>query len=160
MCASCRILGRPRCPRVPRLPLPRLRISTRASSWSFTSSDARNSTASAKNSLTRSTASSERLARVQLGPSFPCKLHLCDKSPPRVCDKPPRRVDTKELYRLQVESKTRMQEVRDLQRALSDAHVMLFDERQKLLALQAQNDELRIQEAGEGGRGGGKGGLL
>ena len=69
-------------------------------------------------------------------------------------------MDTKELYRLQVESKTRMQEVRDLQRALSDAHVMLFDERQKLLALQAQNDELRIQEAGEGGRGGGKGGLL
>lgn len=30
--------------------------------------------------------------------------------------------------------------------ALSDAHNFLFDERQRLLALQAENDELRLQE--------------
>jgi coiled-coil domain-containing protein 77 len=30
--------------------------------------------------------------------------------------------------------------------ALSDAHAFLFDERQRLLSLQAENDELRLQE--------------
>ena len=30
--------------------------------------------------------------------------------------------------------------------ALSDAHAFLFEERQRLLALQAENDELRLQE--------------
>ncbi len=30
--------------------------------------------------------------------------------------------------------------------ALSDAHVFLFEERQRLLTLQAENDELRLQE--------------
>jgi coiled-coil domain-containing protein 77 len=31
--------------------------------------------------------------------------------------------------------------------ALSDAHTYLFDERERLLALQAENDQLRLQEA-------------
>jgi len=30
--------------------------------------------------------------------------------------------------------------------ALSDAHAFLFEERQRLLTLQAENDELRLQE--------------
>lgn len=30
--------------------------------------------------------------------------------------------------------------------ALSDAHAFLFEERQRLLALQSENDELRLQE--------------
>ena len=34
--------------------------------------------------------------------------------------------------------------------ALSDAHAFLFEERQRLLALQAENDELRLQVEGEG----------
>ena len=33
-----------------------------------------------------------------------------------------------------------------LLQALSDAHAFLFEERQRLLALQAENDELRLQE--------------
>lgn len=36
--------------------------------------------------------------------------------------------------------------MRDRLQALSDAHSFLFEERQRLLALQADNDELRLQE--------------
>ncbi|GIM05695.1 hypothetical protein Vretimale_10129 [Volvox reticuliferus] len=47
---------------------------------------------------------------------------------------------------LEWEARKRAEEVRELQKALSDAHNFLFDERQRLLALQAENDELRLQE--------------
>ncbi|EFJ43281.1 centriole protein [Volvox carteri f. nagariensis] len=51
-----------------------------------------------------------------------------------------------ELHVLEWEARKRAEEVRDLQKALSDAHNFLFDERQRLLALQAENDDLRLQE--------------
>ncbi|GLC41905.1 hypothetical protein PLESTB_001046000 [Pleodorina starrii] len=51
-----------------------------------------------------------------------------------------------ELHVLEWEARKRAEEVRELQKALSDAHNYLFDERQRLLALQAENDELRLQE--------------
>ncbi|GIL62982.1 hypothetical protein Vafri_17149 [Volvox africanus] len=51
-----------------------------------------------------------------------------------------------ELHMLEWEARKRAEEVRELQKALSDAHNFLFDERQRLLALQAENDELRLQE--------------
>ncbi|MEW5301830.1 MAG: hypothetical protein WDW36_004665 [Sanguina aurantia] len=51
-----------------------------------------------------------------------------------------------ELYRLDWENRQRTDEIRELQKALSDAHNFLFEERQRLLALQAENDALRLQE--------------
>ncbi|KAG2433514.1 hypothetical protein HYH02_012632 [Chlamydomonas schloesseri] len=51
-----------------------------------------------------------------------------------------------EMHVLEWEAHKRADEVRELQKALSDAHNFLFDERQRLLALQAENDELRLQE--------------
>ncbi|PNH02442.1 Coiled-coil domain-containing protein 77 [Tetrabaena socialis] len=51
-----------------------------------------------------------------------------------------------ELHVLEWENRKRAEEVQALQKALSDAHNFLFDERQRLLALQAENDELRLQE--------------
>lgn len=50
-----------------------------------------------------------------------------------------------ESHTLRCESQKRAEEVRELQSALSDAHVHLFDERHHLLQLQAENDELRLQ---------------
>ena len=44
------------------------------------------------------------------------------------------------------ETLKRMDEITDLQKALSDAHVYLWDERDKVGRLQAENDELRVQE--------------
>ena len=82
-------------------------------------------------------------------------------------------VQAAELHRLDWENRRRADEVRELQKAstcldlkhschahaqcimqclmcniqaLSDAHAFLFEERQRLLALQAENDELRLQE--------------
>jgi len=40
----------------------------------------------------------------------------------------------------------RHEEIAELQRALSDANVYLFDEREQVLKLQAENDQLKIQE--------------
>ena len=40
----------------------------------------------------------------------------------------------------------RMEEITDLQKALSDSHVYLWDERERCQRLQAENDELKIQE--------------
>jgi len=51
-----------------------------------------------------------------------------------------------ELHRTQWELNKRVEEVKDLQKALSDAHTYLFEERQRLLDLQAENDELKLQE--------------
>ncbi|GFR40782.1 hypothetical protein Agub_g1396 [Astrephomene gubernaculifera] len=55
-------------------------------------------------------------------------------------------VQGSEKHTLEWETRKRSEEVRELQKALSDAHNFLFDERQRLLALQAENDELRLQE--------------
>ncbi|KAG1679502.1 hypothetical protein FOA52_011101 [Chlamydomonas sp. UWO 241] len=55
-------------------------------------------------------------------------------------------VQAGELHRLDWENRRRADEIRELQKALSDAHVFLFEERQRLLSLQAENDELRLQE--------------
>ncbi|KAK3242884.1 hypothetical protein CYMTET_47438 [Cymbomonas tetramitiformis] len=51
-----------------------------------------------------------------------------------------------ELHKSQWELKKRIEEVKELQKALSDAHTYLFEERQRLLELQAENDELKLQE--------------
>ena len=52
---------------------------------------------------------------------------------------------SQELHRLEWEARQRGDEVRELQKALSDAHTYLFEERERLLVLQAENDELRLQ---------------
>ena len=51
-----------------------------------------------------------------------------------------------ELHQTEWELKKRNEEVSELQKALSDAHTYLFEERDRLLALQAENDELKLQE--------------
>ena len=45
------------------------------------------------------------------------------------------------------ELRQRMEEISDLQKALSDCHVYLGEERERCARLQAENDELRIQES-------------
>ena len=52
-----------------------------------------------------------------------------------------------EGHRLRWNLKQREAEVRELQEALSESHVRLFEERERFLALQSQNDALRLQEA-------------
>jgi coiled-coil domain-containing protein 77 len=52
-----------------------------------------------------------------------------------------------EAHNLRCASQKRAEEVRELQQALSAAHMHLFEERDTLLRLQAENDELRLQEA-------------
>ena len=51
-----------------------------------------------------------------------------------------------EEHSLLWELKRSSEEVHALQKALSDAHAFLFEERERLLALRAENDELKIQE--------------
>lgn len=51
-----------------------------------------------------------------------------------------------EEHSLLWELKRSSEEVHTLQKALSDAHAFLFEERERLLTLQAENDELKIQE--------------
>lgn len=55
-------------------------------------------------------------------------------------------VSRAELHQTTWEAKKRTEEVQELQKALSDAHTYLFDERERLLAMQAENDELKLQE--------------
>jgi coiled-coil domain-containing protein 77 len=52
-----------------------------------------------------------------------------------------------ELHQSEWELKKRTDEVGDLQKALSDSHAYLFEERERLLKLQTENDELKVQEA-------------
>lgn len=52
-----------------------------------------------------------------------------------------------ESHGLRCAAQKRADEVRELQQALSAAHVHLFEERDRLLRLQAENDDLRLQEA-------------
>eukprot|EP00026_Physarum_polycephalum_P007242 Phypoly_transcript_07300.p1 GENE.Phypoly_transcript_07300~~Phypoly_transcript_07300.p1 ORF type:complete len:435 (-),score=82.94 Phypoly_transcript_07300:243-1547(-) len=51
-----------------------------------------------------------------------------------------------ELHRTKWELRKRMDEISDLQKALNDAQTYLFDERQHVLRLYAENDDLKIQE--------------
>ena len=49
-------------------------------------------------------------------------------------------------HKIQWESQKRMDEVTDLQKALSDSHVYLWEEREKVQRQQAEIDELKMQE--------------
>lgn len=51
-----------------------------------------------------------------------------------------------ELHQAEWELKKRTGEVAELQKALSDAHAYLFEERERLMAVQAECDELKLQE--------------
>jgi len=55
-------------------------------------------------------------------------------------------VEQDEVHKLEWQLKQRTQEVRELQQALSNSHLYLFEERERLLVLQSQNDSLRLQE--------------
>ncbi|BDA49231.1 Coiled-coil domain-containing protein 77 [Coccomyxa sp. Obi] len=52
----------------------------------------------------------------------------------------------KQVHELEWELKKRADEIRDLQKALSSSQAYIFEERDRLLQLQAENDELRLQE--------------
>jgi coiled-coil domain-containing protein 77 len=49
-------------------------------------------------------------------------------------------------HKLRWELRAREEEVAELQKALSDAKVILYDEREQVLKLQAENDSLKSQE--------------
>lgn len=51
-----------------------------------------------------------------------------------------------ELHRVKWELKVRQEEVEQLQNALSDANVQIFEEREESLKLLAENDELKMQQ--------------
>jgi coiled-coil domain-containing protein 77 len=51
-----------------------------------------------------------------------------------------------DLHKLRWELRSREEEVEELQKALADAKVVLFDEREQVLKLQAENDSLKSQE--------------
>jgi len=55
-------------------------------------------------------------------------------------------VKREEVHTARWELQKRNAEVADLQRALSDSHVYVWEERERCQRLQAENDELRIQE--------------
>ncbi len=65
-----------------------------------------------------------------------------------LCVHPPThpQAQNSDLNRARFERRSREEEVRELQRALSDAKKYLFDEREQLLRVQGENDELRAQE--------------
>eukprot|EP00958_Prasinococcus_capsulatus_P016212 scaffold1786_cov398-Prasinococcus_capsulatus_cf.AAC.3 len=58
-------------------------------------------------------------------------------------------VKQEDLHRAEWEAAQRATEVKELQKALSDAHAFLYEERERLLKLQAENDELKIREVGD-----------
>jgi coiled-coil domain-containing protein 77 len=51
-----------------------------------------------------------------------------------------------ELHQSEWELKKRTMEVSELQKALSDAHAYLFEERDRLMTMQAENDDLKLKE--------------
>jgi len=55
-------------------------------------------------------------------------------------------VSRKDFFSLRWELQKRNDEIAELQKALSDAHVYLYDEREQVLKLQAENDEMKVQE--------------
>ena len=54
---------------------------------------------------------------------------------------------TKEIHRLRWECQHKSEQVEELQKALSEAHVYLYDEREQALRFKRENSELRVQEA-------------
>lgn len=52
-------------------------------------------------------------------------------------------ISREEYYKLRWELNQRDTEIAELQKALSDAHVYLYDEREHVLQLQAECDELK-----------------
>ena len=52
-------------------------------------------------------------------------------------------VSRKDYYKLRWEISQRDMEVAELQKALSDAHIYLYDEREHVVRLHAENDELK-----------------
>jgi len=52
----------------------------------------------------------------------------------------------KQYFALKWELARKDEQVAELQKALSDAHIFLYEEREQVLKLAAENDELRIQE--------------
>ncbi|KNC55957.1 CCDC77 protein [Thecamonas trahens ATCC 50062] len=50
------------------------------------------------------------------------------------------------MHRTQWESRKKAEEIESLQRALNEAHLYVYDERQQLLQVYAENDEMRVQE--------------
>ena len=50
------------------------------------------------------------------------------------------------MHKTEWESRKKAEEIESLQRALNDAHLYLYDEREQLLRVYAQNDEMRVQE--------------
>lgn len=56
-------------------------------------------------------------------------------------------VSKEEAHKMRWELQKRNAEVAELQCALSDSHVYVWEERDKCQRMQAENDELRIQEA-------------
>eukprot|EP01025_Chloroclados_australasicus_P041684 TRINITY_DN4434_c0_g1_i7.p1 TRINITY_DN4434_c0_g1~~TRINITY_DN4434_c0_g1_i7.p1 ORF type:complete len:407 (+),score=37.63 TRINITY_DN4434_c0_g1_i7:49-1269(+) len=55
-------------------------------------------------------------------------------------------VKSSETHQVEWEIRKRSEEIRELQKALSDAHIYLFAERERLLQVQSENDELKLQQ--------------
>lgn len=55
-------------------------------------------------------------------------------------------VQNSELHRLRWQLRTRDEEVQELQKAVADAKLYLLDEREQVLKLQTENDDLKTQE--------------
>ena len=55
-------------------------------------------------------------------------------------------VSHEELHRTQWDLRVQHEEIAELQRALGDANVYLFDEREMVLKLQAEVDQMKVQE--------------
>eukprot|EP00941_MAST-03F_sp_MAST-3F-sp1_P001565 g1565.t1 len=55
-------------------------------------------------------------------------------------------ISTRELHKVEWDLRIRREEVAELQRALSDSHVYLHDERQLVLKMQAEMDRLKVQQ--------------
>jgi coiled-coil domain-containing protein 77 len=51
-----------------------------------------------------------------------------------------------EVHRLRWELRAREDEIEELQKAVGDAKLFLYDEREQVLKLQAENDDLKSQE--------------
>ena len=50
------------------------------------------------------------------------------------------------MHRAKWDIRVKEEEIAELQRGLSDANIYLFDEREQVLKLQAENDQLKVQE--------------
>ncbi len=55
-------------------------------------------------------------------------------------------ISTKEMHRVEWDLRIRREEVGELQRALSDSHLYLHEERQLVLKMQAETDRLKVHQ--------------